>query len=141
MSKYITNYDNISQGSGEVFFDAIFQKIYGEYYDFDRDKMNKYSLALRIEAGKVFDSVDDWLKHIKGQKLIVCIKHDEEKKRDYASYYRPYAVDEELQENESIREISDYRFYEYKNADDMILQRISIFLREVIETKVEESPF
>jgi len=129
-----------SKGNDNVIFDTIWQREENGQVTFDEKKMNKYSQALKIENGLVFEGVNEWLEYISGKELVVCVRFDKEKGKDYISYYRSKKEDDELKDGEVAVTIKNPKLVEYQYQGETKL-RISIMLDKVYEQYKEEYDF
>lgn len=134
---YIVVYEEKdNKGSDNVIFDTIWQKEENGQLNFDEKKMNKYSQALKIEQGFVFEGINEWLEYIVGKNLVVCIRQDKEKGKDYISYYRSVKQDDTLKDGEVQVKILSAKLVEYQYNGETRL-RVLITLDKLYADFVE----
>ena len=144
---YIVNYETKKEiiNDDRVFRDTIWQKDMGDgSFAYDEKKLNKYSKALRLENGKVYDDIWGWIADVMGRNIIACIKVDtQDTNKRYISYFKP--EDEvELKEDEKLMNIESVDVKSYVK-EDVEKYRLEIFLREVVDESAiiftDELPF
>ena len=144
---YIVNYETKKEiiNDDRVFRDTIWQKDMGDgSFAYDEKKLNKYSKALRLENGKVYDDIWGWIADVMGRNIIACIKVDtQDPNKRYISYFKP--EDEvELKEDEKLMNIESVDVKSYVK-EDVEKYRLEIFLREVVDESeiifTDELPF
>mgnify|MGYP003503611159 FL=1 len=134
---YIVNYETKKEiiNDDSVFKDTIWQKETEDgSFAYDEKKLNKYSKALRLENGKVYDDIWGWIADVMGRNIIACIKVDtQDPNKRYISYFKP--EDEvELKEDEKLMNIESVDVKSYVK-EDVEKYRLEIFLREVQENE------
>lgn len=74
----------LENANGEIVWDTIYHNLNetGEYLVYDERRLNMYSVALEIQDGTHFSTINEWIEYIKGRQLSVTVNENKYTNRE-----------------------------------------------------------